>query len=283
MKLPVNSYHRMSDLSSIEEYLQGEIDPAYALRARYILDVVCRVKPETILDTGCGRGFYPKMLSLLDFPKAIYGVDLLEKHVRLAEQLVHDDQNRVTFKQASIYELPFPDSSLDFVICSEVLEHLDDPQKGVDEIYRVLRTGGNAVFTVPSVNFPFFWDPLNWLLMRVFNTHVNKDIHWLAGIWADHERLYDVEGLLEHFEKGFEVLSVRQVVGACWPLSHFMIYGIGKNLVERGLLTSFNRFNFERPGRLKQALARFMALPTAIFDRDGSNHGTIICLNVRKI
>lgn len=47
--------------------------------------------------------------------------------------------------------LPFREAQFDFVICTQVLEYLPEPARAVDEIRRVLRTGGYAFISVPSV------------------------------------------------------------------------------------------------------------------------------------
>lgn len=256
----------MSDLTLIEPYLQGEIDPAFAVRARMIMEELVRARPAAVLDIGCGRGFYVKLTSFFDFPQKISGMDLRSEHLEKAAAIMDPADGRIELKQGSIYELPFADQSVDFIICSEVLEHLDQPDRGVSEIRRVLKPGGYAALTVPREEFPFLWDPLNWLLMRLFNTHVHKDIHWLAGIWADHERLYTKEQFEGHFREGFEIKRTENVLPYCWPFSHFMIYGIGKNLVERGFLKGLNRFTFDKPGPLKKFLASAMAAPNLWFN-----------------
>jgi SAM-dependent methyltransferase len=46
--------------------------------------------------------------------------------------------------------LPFPDDTFDRVIASEVLEHVSDDQRSLDEIFRVLKPGGTLAATVPS-------------------------------------------------------------------------------------------------------------------------------------
>jgi SAM-dependent methyltransferase len=46
--------------------------------------------------------------------------------------------------------LPFPDATFDRVIASEVLEHVSDDQRALDEIFRVLKPGGTLAATVPS-------------------------------------------------------------------------------------------------------------------------------------
>ncbi len=50
---------------------------------------------------------------------------------------------------------PFPDASLDFVVCCHVLEHLKNPVRTVGEIMRVLRPGGRAALAVPDRDHTF--------------------------------------------------------------------------------------------------------------------------------
>ena len=47
------------------------------------------------------------------------------------------------------YRLPFPDSAFDCIIASEILEHLRDDDRALDEIGRVLRPGGKLAVSVP--------------------------------------------------------------------------------------------------------------------------------------
>lgn len=49
------------------------------------------------------------------------------------------------------HALPFDDASFDFILCTEVLEHLHTPQKAIDEMNRVLRPGGTLVLTTRFV------------------------------------------------------------------------------------------------------------------------------------
>ena len=46
----------------------------------------------------------------------------------------------------------FEDQSFDLIICNHVLEHIDDDIKALNEIYRVLKSGGVAILQVP-INF----------------------------------------------------------------------------------------------------------------------------------
>lgn len=265
---------------SIERILRTEIDPAFEKRSRYILEELAKQKPKSILDAGCGRGFYVKTVSFFDFPQKITGIDIQDIYVKKAQKITRDD-SRISVQKASIYALPFKDNSFDFIINSEVLEHLDNDVKAINELHRVLKKDGVIVITVPNNNFPFLWDPLNWLLMRLFNSHIPKHIWWLAGIWADHERLYTKKEIVSLVEKKFAIKKQYSVVRACWPFSHFLLYGVGKNIVERFGGGAFDRFSMEKDKPLSRVLAYCMSLPTRFFDTNTSfepsvNH-VLIC------
>ena len=52
--------------------------------------------------------------------------------------------------EGDIHNIPIANESVDGVICNAVLEHVTDPIRAVDEIYRILGPGGAAFFQVPS-------------------------------------------------------------------------------------------------------------------------------------
>lgn len=242
--------------SKLSDLLAAEVDPAFALRARLIINALETKRPARVLDVGCGRGFYLHVLTEFDFVREIQGVDVNRTYLELARRSQTDPRVRV--QEAVIEALPFADETFDFAICSEVLEHLRDDLAGLRELHRVLRPGGTLMVSVPDRHFPFLWDPINWVLMRALDTHVPKHIWWLAGIWADHERLYTRDQLAGAAESaGFRVEQLRSVVSHCLPFSHFLLYGIGKNLVERVGVSQFDRFNYDKGGIPRLVAAAF--------------------------
>lgn len=258
----------MSLPQQLEHRIKAEVDPAFALRARYILERAQALKPKMVLDAGCGRGFYSSSLCQFSFVKKIIGIDLREKYLVKARRFITD--KRVTLQQADIYKLPFEPESFDLIISSEVMEHLPDDVKALKGLLKLTKKGGTLLISVPHANYPFLWDPLNWILERFFNTHVNKNIWWLAGIWADHERLYTQEQItIAAKNAGWKVVNVKSVVHYSWPLSHFWLYGVGKNIVERLGSDTFNRFTLEKKP-LSEFLARVFGWPST-FDPKNMN------------
>lgn len=256
----------MTPLQSIHKIIDAEIDPAFAKRARFILNGIHSNKPQRVLDIGCGRGYYTKLTSLFPFVKEIQSIDANPEYVKRAKKNVGKDK-RITIQTGSIYKLPFKNNYFDCIIASEILEHLERDEKAVVELHRVLKKDGTLLVSVPNKNYPFLWDPLNWILEKAFNTHIHKDRWWLAGIWADHERLYSVKEIRNLLGKKFAVSKLETAVSWSWPMSHFVLYGIGKNIVERIGANSVDRFNFHSSKPFSTVLAKFLALPSNFLDK----------------
>ncbi len=253
----------------LHSYLASEIDPAFALRARYLFDAVSLKKPQQVLDVGCGRGFYVQALAQFDFIKQIEGIELEPTYLAQAIEAVQKSklERKVHLQQGSVYTLPFKSKSFDVVILSEVLEHLQNENDALREIKRVLKPGGWLICTVPSATYPFLWDPLNWSL-KPFGTHVHMDIWWLAGIWAGHHRLYSANDLLHVMQQNhFKIRSYHSIVGHCWYATHFWLYGVGKNLVEHCGWQNFSRFNISADRPIARLLASIMSWPERFFGK----------------
>jgi len=232
----------MKKSSLIQSLLDSEVDPAFSRRAKIILEAMNPLPEEIIVDIGCGRGFYLRALATL-FPRnKIIGIDRNRHYLRIAAKFA--PSSNISLIQADAQQLPFENSSVHWIVASEILEHLDNDLLALQEIHRILEPKGKAIISVPHKNYPFLWDPLNWLLERTLHFHLPSQIWWLAGIWADHKRLYQEEELIHKAKVvGLAIKKVWRTTHYCLPFAHFLFYGIGKNLVEKGVLKEFNRFS----------------------------------------
>ena len=84
----------------------------------------------------------------------VIGLDLCLEDVQTAKTRLNDFDvgdlsTSCNFGVANINDIPFKESSLDAVICSEVLEHVDSPEQSVKELIRVLKPGGIMALSVP--------------------------------------------------------------------------------------------------------------------------------------
>ncbi|GBD02044.1 putative methyltransferase YcgJ [bacterium HR18] len=106
--------------------------------------LVAQTQPKTLLDVGCGEGFVAAFLKQRLPEVEITGIDASVSALAYAQ--AHFGQY-ATFRRGDIYGLPFPDRAFDTVVCSEVLEHLEDPESAIAELKRVARR--YVVLTVP--------------------------------------------------------------------------------------------------------------------------------------
>jgi ubiquinone/menaquinone biosynthesis C-methylase UbiE len=93
------------------------------------------------LDVGCGSG-----LNLRHLPAGAVGLDLNPRNLQKAANRA----SRAVLTQGDMYRLPFRDETFGAAVCSEVLEHVPDPQIALSEIWRTLRKGGTLIGTVPT-------------------------------------------------------------------------------------------------------------------------------------
>lgn len=113
---------------------------------------------EKILDIGSADGVFTKVI--LDKSKAteIIGIDVLKKSVDWANK--HwKNYPQIRFYLGDAHKLEFPKDTFDVVFALEVLEHVYKPKVVLQEVKRVLKKHGYAVFLVPSdsILFKIIW------------------------------------------------------------------------------------------------------------------------------
>jgi len=117
------------------------------------------------LNLGTGEGDYDRMLA--QHCTQLIGCDVNEEDLAHAQQLNADVPN-LQYEPNNALALSYPDASFDLIVSCEVIEHVGQPDRMVQEIARVLRPNGLAIMTFPSREFPFTYDPLNriWQWLR---------------------------------------------------------------------------------------------------------------------
>jgi SAM-dependent methyltransferase len=104
-----------------------------------------------VLDVGTSTGANLRMLRELGFRNAI-GLDPSEDAVRICIE-----KGRGPVLRGDVQALPFPSGSMDLVLATDVVEHVVDDLRALQEICRVLAPGGKALITVPA--FQSLWGP----------------------------------------------------------------------------------------------------------------------------
>lgn len=201
--------------------LDGVGDMALKRRARFLIEGIDPQDGERILDLGCGDGFYLYLLSNLGVDIKLEGSDLEKANLESARRNLKSKQIKL-IQGDLMQKLPFKDNYFEKIVMSEVAEHLPDDIKGLKEARRVLKPGGVILLSVPNANYPFLWDPVNWVLERTTGKHV-KTGFW-AGLWFNHIRLYTpkrIKGVME--KAGFRIEEIKSTTFWCLPFNHHVV------------------------------------------------------------
>ena len=113
-----------------------------------LIKAITPLHVKNVLDAGCGEGFSLYKLSEYNIGEKLEGIDYSKEAISIGKKLFPN----LSLKQGSIYNLPCKDNTFDLVLSTEVLEHLENPKKALQEILRVSKK--YILVSVP--NEPFF-------------------------------------------------------------------------------------------------------------------------------
>jgi ubiquinone/menaquinone biosynthesis C-methylase UbiE len=173
-----------------------------------------------LLDIGCGRK--AKQLLLGDLVEAYVGLD----HAGTMHDLACADLI------GTAYDIPAPDASFDTILCNAVLEHLENPQAALLESFRVIKSGGYALYTAP-----LYWhlheEPRDFFR---YTRHGLQHLFTAAGWEVIH--IVPMSGFWGTFLTQFNYYLARFAHGPMtWLLAPLMAFNnLAASLLDRGVL-----------------------------------------------
>lgn len=103
-----------------------------------------------LLEIGCGRGGLSNYIAGLSQPPSkIFSCDYSSDALAIAKVRFSSREN-IIWQKENIQALSFPDNTFDRIVSCETLEHVPDPARSVQELYRVLKPGGILYLTCPN-------------------------------------------------------------------------------------------------------------------------------------
>ena len=166
-----------------------------------ILDTVERLKPQKILDFGCGGGWLSKILCQEGYE--VVGIDTSEKLVTNAKRINLQSE----FMICDCTKLSFKEKSFDMIIGVGILHHLDI-HKTLVECHRILNENGHILFMEPNSLNP---------LMEVGRRLIPSSIH------TDDEKAISFKTIDKELKKvGFDSEFVKYLFPYSFCISYFL-------------------------------------------------------------
>lgn len=157
---------------------------------------VNNIKNKTILDIGCGFGWFEYCFQ--DKAKKIIAIDIDKKNLLKCKKQINSKNIEFIFGDG--LSIPMKENSVDVVVASEVIEHLSKGSEDIflREIKRVLKKDGVIYLTTP---FESFW------------SNLTDPAWWLIG-----HRHYSLNKMLNLLNQNDLVLVKKRVFGKWWTL-----------------------------------------------------------------
>lgn len=150
---------------------------------------------KVIMDIGCGSCVWNTDHLL------VIGVDINEnmlQHAKTSGRLSE-------YKVSEISSIDFDDASVDIIVISEVLEHLLDFEKTIDEIHRILKPNGIMISSVPYDTLISFWKPLFSIQCIIQGYLFGDDYYKNKCGHVQHFSPYMIRNTIS--TKGFEIIE----------------------------------------------------------------------------
>lgn len=124
------------------------------VRHDIIMDMLELCNSDVVLDVGCGLGYFTDMIA--GYAPESMGIDIDFKCIAWCRENMKGNYRLVDLTD---YPYPFKDNTFDKILCTEVLEHIQDNGAVLDELYRIIKPGGMLVVSVPCKEgmFKSYW------------------------------------------------------------------------------------------------------------------------------
>lgn len=143
------------------------------IKFEYFSKIIGNLRGLKILDVGCGGGLLSEELAKSH--AEVTGIDISEKSLIIARTHALNNNLTIDYKIGYAENIPISDNIFDVVICADCLEHVDNLEKVISEISRVLKD--NGVFCYDTINRTFTSKiAVGWIgdkILRWQNRHLN--------------------------------------------------------------------------------------------------------------
>ena len=190
------------------------------------------------LEVGCGEGYGVAILA----PQATE-YQAVDKFQTDLDRYIADHPN-VHFQQTSVPPFPFQDNYFDSLVSFQVIEHIEEDEELVSEMYRVLKKGGKLVLTTPNIKMSLTRNP--WHIREYTVSQLEKLMKKYFPK-VEMKGVYGNQKVMDYYERNkssVQKITRFDVLNLQYRLPRWMLqvpYDLANRLNRRRLLKDNNK------------------------------------------
>ena len=165
--------------------------------------------PKTILDIATGTGDFAIMSAKMLLPKTLIGADISDKMMEIGRQKVKEEglDGIISFQKEDCLNLTFPSNTFDAVTAAFGIRNFQDLEKGLGEMYRVLKKGGHLCIIELTT-------PISFPMKQLFKIYSKVVLPFYGRLISKDSSAYDyLNKTIAAFPQGETMMNILQSAG----------------------------------------------------------------------
>ena len=195
-----------STYDTLNHRLSWNIDKSWRKKA---IRRLAPFSPKTILDIATGTGDFAIMSAKMLLPKTLIGADISDKLMEIGRQKVKEEglEGIISFQKEDCLNLTFPSNTFDAVTAAFGIRNFQDLEKGLGEMYRVLKKGGHLCIIELTT-------PISFPMKQLFKIYSKVVLPFYGRLISKDSSAYDyLNKTIAAFPQGETMMNILQSAG----------------------------------------------------------------------
>lgn len=195
-----------STYDTLNHRLSWNIDKSWRKKA---IRRLAPFSPKTILDIATGTGDFAIMSAKMLLPKTLIGADISDKMMEIGRQKVKEEglDSIISFQKEDCLNLTFPSNTFDAVTAAFGIRNFQDLEKGLGEMYRVLKKGGHLCIIELTT-------PVSFPMKQLFKIYSKVVLPFYGRLISKDSSAYDyLNKTIAAFPQGETMMKILQSAG----------------------------------------------------------------------
>ena len=195
-----------STYDNLNHLLSWNIDKSWRKKA---IRRLAPFSPKTILDIATGTGDFAIMSAKMLLPKTLIGADISDKMMEIGRQKVKEEGlgGIISFQKEDCLNLTFPSNTFDAVTAAFGIRNFQDLEKGLGEMYRVLKKGGHLCIIELTT-------PISFPMKQLFKIYSKVVLPFYGRLISKDSSAYDyLNKTIAAFPQGETMMNILQSAG----------------------------------------------------------------------